>query len=284
MLQQVLTIAATILHLTNDTNQLWVQAMHTKVYGCTLTSLNDFLVNLLLHLRHDLLNTGRMNTSISYQLMQGQTADFTSNGVESTDNNSLWGIIYYNLNTCSSLQGTNVTTFTTNDTALYLVVLDMENSYTVLNSRFCCHTLDGLYDNSLSLLVGSHLGIIHNLVDIGSSTCLGLILKRFYQTFTSLIHTETRDLLQLGSLLLQQTPHTLLHLFFFLLKYSLLGLQTCTQRIRFLLTTCQLILSLVKAEFSLLGSVLCLLNLLVTLANLLFQLSFLADELLLNFQ
>ena len=102
VLQQVLPIAATILHFTNDTNQLWMQAMNTKVDGCTLTRFNNLLVDLLLHLSHNFLYTGWMYTTVGYQLMQSQTANFTSYWVKSTNNNSFRGIINHNFNTCSS--------------------------------------------------------------------------------------------------------------------------------------------------------------------------------------
>ena len=82
MLQEVLTIRRTILHLTDDTNQLWVQTMDTEVDSCTLTSLDDFIIQLLLHLGNHLLNTGWVDTSVSYQLVESQTANLTTNRVE----------------------------------------------------------------------------------------------------------------------------------------------------------------------------------------------------------
>ena len=144
--------------------------------------------------------------------MQGKTADFTSYGVEGADHDSLRSVINYNFDSCGSLQGTDVTALTTNDTSLYLVILNMEHGNTVLNSRFRCHTLYRLDDNALSLLVGSHLGIIHNLIDIGSGTGLGLILEGFNQAFTGLIHAKTGNFLKFGPFLLQQTAHTLFNL------------------------------------------------------------------------
>ena len=66
MLQQVLTIAATVFHLTDDTDQLGMKAVHAQVNGSTLTGLDDFLIHLLLYLSHIFLDTGRMNTSVSH--------------------------------------------------------------------------------------------------------------------------------------------------------------------------------------------------------------------------
>ena len=39
----LMTIRRTVLHLTYDTNQLWMQAMDTEVDGCALTGLDDLM-------------------------------------------------------------------------------------------------------------------------------------------------------------------------------------------------------------------------------------------------
>ena len=82
MLQEVLTIRRTVLHLTDDTNQLWVQTMNTEVDSCTLTSFDNFIIQLLLHLGYHLLDTGWVDTAVSNQLMESQTANLTTNRVE----------------------------------------------------------------------------------------------------------------------------------------------------------------------------------------------------------
>ena len=82
MLQQILTIGASVLHLADYTDKLRMQAMDSKVYGCTFTSLYNLVLKLFLHLGNDLLDACRMNTSVGNKLMQGQTADLTADWVE----------------------------------------------------------------------------------------------------------------------------------------------------------------------------------------------------------
>ena len=82
MLQQVLTVRRTILHLTDDAYQLRMQAVDTEVDGGTLTGLDDFVLQLLLHLGHHLFNTCRMDTTVAHQLVQGQTAGLAAYGIE----------------------------------------------------------------------------------------------------------------------------------------------------------------------------------------------------------
>lgn len=69
MLQQVLTIRGTVFHLTDDTDQFGVQAMDTQVDGGTLTRLDDLILQLLLHLGNNLLDAGRVDTSVTHQLV-----------------------------------------------------------------------------------------------------------------------------------------------------------------------------------------------------------------------
>ena len=59
-----------------------MQTMDTEVDGCTLTGLNDFIIQLLLHLGYHLLDTGWVDTAIGYQLMESQTANLTAHRVE----------------------------------------------------------------------------------------------------------------------------------------------------------------------------------------------------------
>ena len=82
MLQKVLTVRRTILHLADDADKLGVQAVDTEVDGCALTGLDDFVVELLLHLCHYLFDACRMNASVGYELVESKAAYLATNGVE----------------------------------------------------------------------------------------------------------------------------------------------------------------------------------------------------------
>ena len=56
--------------------------MDTQIDGRTLTCLDNLVIELFLHLRHHFLNTGRMDTTVAHQLMEGQTTGLTTHGVE----------------------------------------------------------------------------------------------------------------------------------------------------------------------------------------------------------
>ena len=59
-----------------------MQAVDTEVDGCALTGLDDFVVELLLHLCHYLLDACRMDTSVGYELVESKAAYLAANGVE----------------------------------------------------------------------------------------------------------------------------------------------------------------------------------------------------------
>ena len=104
-----------------------MQAMNTKIDSSTLTGLNNFVLKLFLDFGNHLLDTGRMDTSVGHQLVECQTASLAANRVESRDDDSLGGVVDYDFNTAGSLQGTDITTLTTNHTTLDVVVVNVEH-------------------------------------------------------------------------------------------------------------------------------------------------------------
>ena len=127
MLQQVLTIRGTVFHLTDNADEFWMQTMYTEVDGSTFTGLDNFILKLFLNFGNNLFDTSWMDASVGHQLVECQTASLTANGVESRDDDSLGGVVDYDFNTAGSLQGTDITTLTTNHTTLDVVVVNVEH-------------------------------------------------------------------------------------------------------------------------------------------------------------
>ena len=121
MLQQVLTIGGTIFHLTDDTDEFRMQSVDTQVDRGTLAGFNDFFFHLLAHLGNYFFDTGGVNTAVCYQLVQCQTGNFTANRVESREYDSFRSIIYNDFHTGGSFKGTDVTTFTADNTSFDFV-------------------------------------------------------------------------------------------------------------------------------------------------------------------
>ena len=221
-----------------------------------------------------------MNTTVTYQLVESQTTGLTTHRIKTRDDDSLRRIINDNFHTGGCLKRTDVSTLTTNDTAFYLIIVDMEYWHTVF---YCClssHTLNGLDNNFLGLGIGIELRLVHDLVDITCSGSLGLVLHGLHQSGLSFLCAQTGNLFK--------------HLTFFLLHFLqllslhaqefLLIVYTLLLIVEFIFPASQLFLTLIQRKFTLLQFVLTLLDVLITLLHFLLQLCFLVQELLLHLQ
>ena len=257
-----------------------MQTVDTEVDGSTLTGFDDLVVELLLHLGDHFLDTCRMDTSVADELMERQTTYLTAHRVEAADDDGLRCIVDDNLHAGSSLKGSDVTALTTDDTALHLVIINMEHADRVLNGRLSGYTLDGLDDNLTGLLVGVELSLVHDLIDIAGSGSLGLVLQRLDETSLGIGSAETRHLFEHLTLLL-------LHFLQFLgldSKQALLIVYALLLVVELVLLATQLFLALVEGEFTLLQLVLALLHQLVALLHLFLQLTLLVKEFLLHLE
>ena len=257
-----------------------MQTVDTQVDSRALTSLYHLVLQLFLHLGNHLLDTGGVDTTVGHQLVQGQTTHLTTNRVEGRDHDGLRRIVHHDFHAGGSLEGTDVTTLTTDDASFHLIVLDMEHAHRVLHGCFRCHALDGLDDDLLSLCVRIQLRLVHDLVDIAGSIRAGLVLQTLHQTCLRLLGTQSAQLLQfLTFLQAHLLQFVLLHLQQFLLVIHALLLL-----FHILFLPSQLFLTLVQTDLTLFQSVLVLLDLLVTGLHLFLQFGLFVQELVLHLQ
>ena len=246
-----------------------MQTVDTEIDCSTLTSLNNLFLHLFLNLRNNFFDACRVNTPICNELMKGQTADFTTNGVESRDYNGFGRIIYYNFYTCSSFECTNVAAFTSDNATLHLIVVNMEDCHTVFDSRFSCHTLDRLDNDAFCLLSSSHLRIIHDFVDVTLSFTLCLVLHGIDQVFLSLFSRQSTQFFELLTLF----DLHLSELFFLLHERLLLVIEAIVLVFEFLLALAKFVLTLIESNLALLQLILDLQDALIALLHLFFEFS-----------
>ena len=110
-----------------------MQTVNTKVDSGTFTGLDDLILYLFGHFRHHFFNTRGVNTSVLHQLMQSQAGYLTTYGIESGKRDGFRGIVYDDFYARCCFQCTDVTSFTTDDTAFHFIILDVENG----NCTFC---------------------------------------------------------------------------------------------------------------------------------------------------
>ena len=157
--------------------------MNTQVDRGALTSFNNFLFHLFAHFGHHFFNACGVDTTVGHQLMQCQASNFAAHGIEAGKHDSFGGVVNDDFHTGGSLEGTDIATFSTNDAALNVVVVDMEHGHGIFDSGFGGYTLNGFHNDALSLLIGGHFGIVHDVVDVGSGSCFGFIFERFHEFF-----------------------------------------------------------------------------------------------------
>ncbi len=280
MLQKVLTVARTIFHLTDHADKVGVQAVDTQVDSCALTSFHNLLLNLFAHLVDNLLDSGGVNAAVGHKLVKGQAGDFAAHRVEARQHDCLGGVVDYDFNPGSGFEGTDVTAFAPDYAPLDFIGIDMEHGYGVFNGGLGGDTLYRLDYDTLCLLVGCHLGLVHNFVDILGGSRLGLILERFYKFFPGFLRRKTGDMFQCI------LRHTFQLVQFLLagLDYRFLGVEALAHRVEFVALALVLALLLVELHFTLLHLCFRRLHAAKALVGLLFSLIFYLDALFTAFE
>ena len=219
-----------------------------------------------------------MDSAVSHELVESQPADLTTYRVESRDDDGLRRVVDNDLNAARSLERTDVSTLTTDDTTLHLIIINMEDTHRVFDGGLRSDTLNGLDDNLLCLHVGIELRLVYHLIDITGSIHLGLVLHALHKAVLGFFSRDTGDFFELGTLLLLHLVEILLlhgHELFLILQTLLFTLHILTDLGEFLLL-------LVQRELTLLELVLSGLHLLVVRLNLLIQFTLLIKEALLH--
>ena len=103
----------------------------------------------------------------------------------------------------------------------------MEYTYRVFDSCLCSYPLDRLYNDAFCLLIGSHLSLFYNLINVCRSLVLRLGTHSLDELFLSFSSTKPSDMLQLVALL----GNELIQFFLTVLYYILLSSKHLAHRI-----------------------------------------------------
>src|SRR5690554_506023 len=214
MLQDILSIAGSIVEPSNILHQLGMQAVNANFKGCLITLLADDAFDFLPRLLYHFLDAGRMDSSILNQLLQSKTGNLPPDGIESRQNHSLWSIVDDQVDTCERLQCPDVATFASDDAAFHLVVGQSNHRNSCLGHVIRCTALNGCGNNLSSFLFAlffsSFLSFANNAGHIAFDFFANLIEEQFSgfiageisQSF-QLLNLPVIELLELGLLSLQ---------------------------------------------------------------------------------
>src|SRR5688572_31398976 len=124
-----------------------MQTMNAKLDNGPFTDIHYLLFNLFFCFFNHLFNSCRVNTPVSYQSLQTQTGDLTTEWIKRRKNNCFRGIIYDKINAGSCFNGADISSLATNDLAFYFITFKVKDGDRVFNCLLGCGTLDCLNDD-----------------------------------------------------------------------------------------------------------------------------------------
>ena len=252
MLEKVLSIRRTIFHSSDEFHELDIHTVNAEVNAGTLTGFQNLVFELFLNFRHDLLDSGRMNTSVHNELVKCKSCDLSSDRIECGKKNSIRSVIHYDFNSGSSLERSDVTSLTSDDTTLDFVVLDREGSNRIFDGSLCGCSLYSSDYYSLSLFSCVKSGIIHSVVDVCLSLASRLSFHVLHEHVLGLLCSHARDVLDLLVRLLPESfvlLDFLLQRIFLRLKASLGIVNVSEAFLEFVVLLVEIILFLLKSVF-----------------------------------
>ena len=171
--------------------------MDSKVDASSLASLKNLILKLFLNLGNHFLDACRMDSSIHDKLMQSESRHFPADRIESREKDSVRRVVNDNLHSGRGLKGPDVTSLTSDDTSLDLVILNRECRHGILDGGLGGSPLDGVDHDSLGLLGSVETSLVHRVVDVGLRLCPCLCLHVLHEDVLGILGAHPRDCLQL---------------------------------------------------------------------------------------
>ena len=196
VLKQVLPVRGAVLHAAHHPDELALHVVDAQVNHRALSGLGDFLFNFLSDLVHHLLDAGRVDAAVGDKLMQAEAGDLTAHWVEAAQDDGLGGVVHNELHAGCRFQRADVASFASDDAALDVVVLDLEDRDAVLHAVLGGDALDGLDDNLLGFRIGLFLGLVDDVLRLGGSHGAGFRLHLLDHVGLGLIRGHAAEFLQ----------------------------------------------------------------------------------------
>ena len=222
--------------------------MDTEVDGGALAGFDDFFFDLTAHFGHNFFDASGVDAAVGHELVQGQASDFAAHGVEAGEHDGFGGVVHDDFDAGGGFQSADVATFAADDAALDFVAVDVEHGHGVFDGGFSGQALNGLNHNAFGLLIGGHLGFVHDVVDVGSGSGFSLVFEGFHQLFLGLLRGQAGDVFELFNCLTVK----LIQLGGASFEGLRLGFETLTSGVDFVASASIFALELVELELALL--------------------------------
>src|SRR5260221_13402851 len=115
--------------------------MDTQLDHGPFPDFHYLLFDLLFGFFHDFLDTGRVDTAVGYQSLQGKAGGLAAQRVKRRQYNGFPSIVYDKVHSRSRFNSTDITTPTANDLALYLAEFQVAFSNKGLDRLFLSGSL-----------------------------------------------------------------------------------------------------------------------------------------------
>ena len=177
MSQNVLTVARPEEQATESANPVLIHVVDSELEENLLSFLVNLLLNLAGHFLDNLLDSRRMNASVSHKAFQCLLCDFLAHRVETAYYDSLRRIVDDDIDTGERLKSPDISSFPTDDSTLHLIARKRNCSDSNISRSLRSDSLNRGDENLLSFFLGRKLRILLNFVQENLSIVPSLRLK-----------------------------------------------------------------------------------------------------------
>ena len=201
MIEHVLAVARAVAQAAEQSDELRMESVDTRLECRLFASFLDALVDFALRLLDHLLDARRMDAAILDELLECDARDLTAHRVEARQDDGLRRVVDDEVDARQRLERADVAALAADDAALHLVVRQRDDRDRRLRDVVSRAALDGRRENLAGLLVRLIFRLLLVLLDFHGFLMLELFLCLSHEDGLRLVGRETGDALKLSLLL-----------------------------------------------------------------------------------
>ena len=201
VLKHVLTKRSTVAQGTKGLDDLGVQVVNAGIEGSLLASLAHALLNQVGSLVIHLLNAGGVNAAVGDEVLEGDTGGLATDRVEARKNDGLGRVVDHEVDAGNLLEGADVATLATDDTALEVIRGNVHGGNGDLGSVVGSAALNRQGQNLLGGLVALGANLLLRLANNRGGLVGDLAANLIEELLVCVLAGKVGDTLELGGLL-----------------------------------------------------------------------------------
>ncbi len=201
VLKHVLTKRGTVAQGTKGLDDLGVQVVDASIEGSLLASLAHALLNQVGSLVIHLLDAGRVNAAVGDEVLEGDTGGLTTDRVEARKNDGLGRVVDHEVDAGNLLEGADVATLATDNTALEVIRGNVHGGNGDLGSVVGSAALNRQGQNLLGGLVALGANLLLGLANDRGGLVGDLAANLIEELLVGILAGKVGDTLELGGLL-----------------------------------------------------------------------------------